>query len=154
MSLVPFFQHFTTCKRSICQFVQLPALTYIGEDRLQFAMQRDLYRRGCSYLPKSTSAEKLEDLILVGHGVKNFVLHQMIIPVALRIAAAAAVGRVGHLLAMRRHACLLAMLLLLLLLQLLLSMMLRYYSATHRIRVGGVDCQAVTITFPRPSFSL
>lgn len=108
-----------------------------------------------SYLPKSTSAEKLKDLILVGHGVKNFVLHQMIIPVALRIAAAAAVGRVGHLLAMRRHACLLAMLLLLLLqLLLLLSMMLRYYSTTHRIRVGGVDCQAVTITFPRPSFSL
>lgn len=80
----------------------------------------------------------------------------MIIPVALRIAAAAAVGRVGHLLAMRRHACLLAVLLLLLLLQLLLllGMVLRHYSATHHIRVGGVDCQAVTITFPRPSFSL
>lgn len=80
----------------------------------------------------------------------------MIIPVALGIAAAAAIGRVSHLLAMRRHACLLAMLLLLLLLQLLLllGMMLRHYSTTHRIRVGGVDCQAVTITFPRPSFSL
>lgn len=81
----------------------------------------------------------------------------MIIPVALGIAAAAAVGRVGHLLAMRRHDSLLAMLLLLLLLQLLglLGMELRHYSTTHRIRVGGVDCQAtVTITFPRPSFSL
>lgn len=112
--------------------------------------------RDCSYLPKSTSAEKLEDLILVGHRVENFVLHQMVVPVALGIAAAAAVGRVGYLLAMRRHACLLAVLLLLLLLQLLLllGMVLRHYSATHHIRVGGVDCQAVTITFPRPSFSL
>lgn len=83
-------------------------------------------------------------------------LHQMVVPVTLGITAAAAVGRVGHLLAMRRHACLLAMLLLLLLLQLLLllGMVLRHYSTTHRIRVGGVDCQAVTITFPRPSFSL
>ena len=83
----------------------------------------------------------------MGHGIKNFVLHQMIIPVALGIAAAAAVGRVGHLFAMRRHACLLAVLL-------LLGMMLRHYSTTHHIRVGGMDCQAVTITFPRPSFSL
>jgi len=80
----------------------------------------------------------------------------MIISVTLRIAAAAAVGRVGHLLTMRRHARLLAVLLLLLLLQLLLllGMMLRHYSTTHHIRIGGVDCQAVTITFPRPSFSL
>jgi len=92
----------------------------------------------------------------MGHGIKNFVLHQMIIPVALGIAAAATVGRVGHLFAMRRHACLLAVLLLLLLLQLLLllGMVLRHYSTTHHIRVGGMDCQAVTITFPRPSFSL
>lgn len=85
----------------------------------------------------------------------------MIISVALRIAAAAvSVGRVGHLLAMRRHAGLLVvLLLLLLLLQLLLllaGMVLRHYSrTTHRIRrVGGMDCQAVTITLPRPSFSL
>lgn len=140
---------------SICAAAQY-ALTYIGEDgrSLQLQNAERFISRDCSYLSKSTSAEKLEDLILIGHGVKNFVLHQMIIPIALRIAAAAAVGRVGHLLAMRRHACLLTMLLLLLLLQLLLSMMLRYYSTTHRIRVGGVDCQAVTITFSRPSFSL
>lgn len=87
-------------------------------------------------------------------------LHQMIIPVALGIAATAVpVGRVGHLLAMRRHARLLVVLLLLLLLLqlrlLLLGMVLRHYSTTHHIRrVGGVDCQAVTITLPRPSFSL
>lgn len=84
-------------------------------------------------------------------------LHQMIIPIALGITAAARVGRVGHLLAMRRHARLLVLLLLLLLLQLLLllGMVLRHYSITHRIRrVGGVDSQAVTITLPRPSFSL
>lgn len=87
-------------------------------------------------------------------------LHQMIIPVALGIAATAvSVGRIGHLLAMRRHARLFVVLLLLLLLLqlrlLLLGMVLRHYSTTHRIRrVGGVDCQAVTITLPRPSFSL
>lgn len=88
-------------------------------------------------------------------------LHQMIIPVALGIAATAvSIGRVGHLLAMRRHARLLVVLLLLLLLLLqllllLLGMVLRHYSTTHRIRrVGGVDCQTVTITLPRPSFSL
>jgi len=89
-------------------------------------------------------------------------LHQVIIPVALGIAATAVpVGRIGHLLAMRRHARLLVVLLLLLLLLLLqlllllLGMVLRHYSTTHRIRrIGGVDCQAVTITLPRPSFSL
>lgn len=86
-------------------------------------------------------------------------LNQMIISVALRIAAPAVpVGRVGHLLAMRRHACLLVvLLLLLLLLQLLLlltGMVLRHYSTTRIRRVGGVDCQAVTITLPRPRFSL
>lgn len=82
----------------------------------------------------------------------------MIIPIALGIAATARIGRVGHLLAVRRHARLLVLLLLLLLLLqllLLLGMMLRHYSTTHRVRrVGRVDCQTVTITFPRPSFSL
>lgn len=86
-------------------------------------------------------------------------LYQMIIPVTLGIAATSRVGRVGHLLAVRRHSRLLVLLLLLLLLLLqlllLLGMVLRHYSTTHRIRrVGGVDCQAVTITLPRPSFSL
>lgn len=67
-------------------------------------------------------------------------LHQMIIPVALRIATAAttSVGCVGHLLTMRRHACLLAMLLLLLILQLRLRMMGTYNIQVIR-RVGGID---------------
>lgn len=77
----------------------------------------------------------------------------MIIPVALRITATARIGRVGHLLAVRRHARLLVLLLLLLLmllqLLLLLGMVLRHYSTTHCIRrVGRVDCQTVTITLP------
>lgn len=78
----------------------------------------------------------------------------MVIPVTLGVTATASVGRIGHLFAMCRHAVLFV-LLLLLLLQLLLGMMLRHYSTTHRIRwIGGVGCQAVTITLPRPRFSL
>jgi len=63
-------------------------------------------------------------------------LHQMIVPITLRIAtAAASVGRVGHLLAMCRHARLLAVLLLQLLLR-RLSVMLQHYR-THCIRCVG-----------------
>ena len=111
------------------------------------------------YLSKSTSAQKFEDFILISHRIENLVLYQLVISVSLRIAATASIGSVGHLLAMCRHACLLVLLLLLLLLLLqlllLLSVVLRHYSTTHCVRrVGGVDCQAVTITLPRPSFSL
>lgn len=167
ISFVPFFQHFTTCNNARNEFLPRNAF-YDNLPRSSLARATSQTRLGANvkvyilngipYLPESTSAEKLEDLVLVGHGVEDFVLHQMIIPVALGIATAAtSVGRIGHLLTVRRHARLLAavLLLLLLLLQLLLLRlgMMRHYS-THHMRIGGMDRQAFTITLSRPSFSL
>jgi hypothetical protein len=115
-------------------------------------------------LAKSSTAEELEDFILIGHRVKNFVLHQLVISVTLRIRASAAIAVITDLLRVGRHCVILMRLLLLLrlLLQrqlLLLLLMLLAVVLGGQVRrarsrgcgyivarVSGMDCQALTIT--------